>query len=123
LKWEELTMEDAAIAPLFAGREPVTRAIYDRLVASARPFGPFEIEPKKTCLHFARGSAFAGVHPRKDSVLVTLKTEAPIESPRVRKLEQASQSRFHNDLVLTSPDQVDAEFVGWMRSAYALSRP
>jgi hypothetical protein len=116
-------MEDAAIAPLFAGREPVTRAIYDRLVEAARPLGPFEIQPRKTCLHLARGSAFAGVHPRKNSVLVTLKTDAPIDSPRVRKLEQASKSRFHNDLILTSPDQVDAELMGWMKAAYGLSKP
>lgn len=105
---------------LFAGK-PVTRAIYDRLAERLRPVGPFAVETKKTCLHLVNGSAFAGVHPRKDSILLTIRTDKAIKSKRVRKVDQASASRFHNDLVLTSPADVGAELIGWLRAGYTLN--
>jgi hypothetical protein len=98
-----------------------TGEIYGRFLSAARALRPMNVEDKKTCVHFARRSAFAGVHPRKDAILVTLKTAAPLVSARVRKLEQASRSRFHNDLVLTDPDEVDGELLGWVRDAYDLA--
>jgi len=112
-------MANTQTESLFAGK-PATRAIYDRLADKLRAVGPFKVEPKKTCLHLVNGSAFAGVHPRKDSILLTIRTDKAIKSKRVRKVEQASASRFHNDLVLASPSEVDAELIGWLKASYAL---
>jgi hypothetical protein len=104
---------------IFAGAE--TRLIYDRLIAAARALGPMDVEEKKTCVHLVRRAAFAGVHPRKAAVLVTLKTDRPLEGPRVRKVEQASKHRFHNDMVLGAPGEIDAEFLAWLALAYDLA--
>ena len=112
-------MTQAQIESLFAGK-PQTRAIYERLSRRLRPVGAFTVEPKKTCLHLVNGSAFAGVHPRKDSILLTIRTAKPIKSRRVRKSDQASANRCYNDLVLSSPDDVDAELIGWLREGYGL---
>jgi hypothetical protein len=35
-------------------------------------------------------------------------------------MEQVSAKRFHYELKLTSPDEVDAELVGWLKEAYHL---
>jgi hypothetical protein len=110
---------DLSAPPIFAGAE--TREIYGRLLAAARALGPMEVEEKKTCVHLARRAAFAGVHPRKAAVLVTLKTDRPLEGQRVRKVEQASKHRFHNDMVLGSPSEIDAEFLAWLALAYDLA--
>jgi hypothetical protein len=58
-------------------------------VSSAGPVahGPFREEAKKTSIHLVRGSAFAGVHPRKQHLPLTIKAVAPIRSPRVLKAE------------------------------------
>jgi hypothetical protein len=110
---------DLGAPPIFVGAD--TREIYDRLLAAARALGPMEVEEKKTCVHLVRRAAFAGVHPRKAAVLVTLKTDQALEGPRIRKLEQASKHRFHNDLVLASPAEVDAEFLAWLALSYDLA--
>src|SRR5207302_1914247 len=100
---------------------PETRRLYDDLRVALRRLGPFEEEVKKTCIHLARRSAFVGVHPRKSSLLITIKSELPIRSPRIVKTEQVSKSRWHCELKLTSPAEIDAELLGWAKAAYDLS--
>jgi len=34
--------------------------------------------------------------------------------------EQVSKNRFHNELKLSSPDEIDAELLAWLNDAYAL---
>lgn len=114
-------MPDEALDALFANRQPVTRAIYDRLVEVIAGFGPFRIEPKTVSIHIARRSGFAGVHPRKAGLLLNIVLDAPIYSKRVRRYEQVSKNRVHNELLLSSPDDVDRELRAWLAAAYALS--
>ena len=109
-------------AALFARSEPVAAWIYRCLLGALAPYGPIRVEPKRTCLHLCGArSAFAGVHPRREGVLLTIRTAAPIESPRVRKSERVSASRAHNDLLLTDPAQVDDELAGWLAEGLRLS--
>lgn len=107
---------------LFARCEPVTRETFDALLEASQAAGPVIVEAKKTSIHLAGPkSAFAGVHPRKAGFVLNIRSETPIRSARIRKLEQVSAHRFHNELLLTGPSQVDAELRGWLRDAYALS--
>lgn len=105
---------------LFAGK-PEASAVSDRLVAAAEANGPVRVEVKSTCLHLCRRSAFAGVHPRKTGVLLNLRSATPIESPRIRKREQVSAHRWHNELMVEGAEAVDAELVGWMAEAARLA--
>lgn len=114
---------DDAVDALFAGKNAVVRRIYDRLWEGLGRVGPFHAEAKTTSIHLVHRSSFAGIHPRKSSLLLTLRTDRPIDSPRVVKREQVSRSRWHNDLKLTAPDEVDDELVGWLVDAYTLSGP
>jgi hypothetical protein len=100
---------------------PETRKLYEKLLAKMRTVGPFEEEVKKTCLHLVRVTAFAGVHARKQHLLVTIKSDRAIKSPRIVKSEQTSKSRWHHDVKLASPAEIDAELLGWLRAAYELS--
>ena len=112
--------EDAAA--LFARSDPVAAWIYRCLLGALAPYGPIRVEPKRTCLHLCGArSAFAGVHPRRSGVLLTLRSAAPIESPRVRKAEVVSANRVHNDLLLTDPAEVDEELAGWLGEALRLA--
>ena len=109
---------------VLAGREPVVAQTYARLISRLRAIGDVGIDPKKTSIHLTAGSdgtAFAGVQARKSAILLTIKSAAPIESPRIRKLDQASKTRFHNELLLESPADVDAELLQWLGAAYKLS--
>jgi hypothetical protein len=84
--------------------------------------GVHEIEEKQGSLHVTNGRAFLGIHPRSGAVLLNLVTAEPIVSARIRKSEQVSRNRWHNEIVISSIAAVDAELAGWLRTAYALSR-
>ena len=105
----------------FDGKPKNLRAAYDRLVAMAEKFGPVEQEPKKTSIHLNRRTAFAGVALRKDCIVLTIKADGPINSPRVFKSEQTSAKRFHHEVKLAAVKDVDAELREWLKAAYELS--
>src|SRR5437762_14106037 len=100
---------------------PSQRAIYRRLISAARTIGSFREDPKKTSIHLTRKSAFAGVATRKDALQLTIKTASDIRSPRIVKREQASAHRWHLEVRLESPKEVDRELTSWLKDAMALS--
>lgn len=109
------------VETVFAGKAPEAIATYRALATALNSFGPYVEEPKTASIHLARKSAFAGVHPRKAAILLVIRTAAPIDSPRIRKLERVSANRWHNEILLTAPSEIDAELLGWLRGAYDLS--
>src|SRR5438874_10893809 len=80
------------------GEMPQRSELYGELLAAIQQIGPFTEEPKKTCVHLVRWSAFAGVHPRKEGFVLTLKAAGPVNSARIVKAEQTSAHRWHLDV-------------------------
>lgn len=105
----------------FVGKATEVRAIYDRLVALAEAFGPVAQDPKKTSIHLNRRTAFAGVAVRKAYVVLTVKSNRPIKSPRVFKSERTSAKRYHHEIKVSAVEDLDAELRGWLKAAYDLS--
>lgn len=70
-----MSESDAGVALVFARSEPVVREIYGRLSEVLRALGPFREDPKKTSLHLVRTTGFAGVHPRKQALVLTLRLD------------------------------------------------
>jgi acetyl/propionyl-CoA carboxylase alpha subunit len=79
----------------FENKSPNVREIYDALITKVKSFGKFQEESHKTSIHLLNQTAFAGVATRKDYLLLTIKTDNPIKSSRVTKIEQVSRNRFH----------------------------
>src|SRR5256885_11571598 len=105
----------------FAGKDDAVSKIYERLLKNSRKFGSVVEEPKKTSIHLVNRTAFAGVATRKSAIILTIKSDRKLSSPRVHKSEQTSASRFHHEVKLASPADVDSELVKWLKDAYALS--
>src|SRR5713226_3306843 len=105
----------------FEGKDASVRQIYDRILKSARKFGPVGEEPKKTSIHLVNRTAFAGVATRQHALILTIKSDRKLSSPRIHKSEQTSAQRFHHQVKVNSPAEVDSELVNWLRDAYALS--
>jgi len=80
--------KDTALEPLFANKEPAVRAAYDKVLSSLAKIGPVKVEPKKTSIHLVRNTSFAGAHPKKAWLDLTIRTDKPIKSARVRAQEQ-----------------------------------
>jgi hypothetical protein len=100
---------------------PSQRAIYRQILEAARSIGPFTEDPKKTSIHLARKSAFSGIATRKNALLLTIKSASDIRSPRIVKRDRASANRWHLEVRLDDPAQVDRELKSWLRDAMELS--
>jgi Domain of unknown function (DUF5655) len=111
----------ASVDQHFDGKKNEVREVYDHLVALAEQFGPMQQDPKKTSIHLNRKTAFAGVAVRKGHLVLTIKADHSIKSPRVFKSEQISAKRFHHEVKLSTVDDLDAELRGWLKAAYDLS--
>lgn len=116
-----MSIQPQDIANHFEGRSPAVRRIYDRLLEAARTFGPVAEDPKKTSIHLNRRTAFAGVATRRELLILTLKAEQDIQSARIAKHEQASARRWHLEVKLSDPTDVDSELIGWLKDAYEIS--
>ena len=105
----------------FAGKDSVTKAIYEQLLKGVKKFGRVVEDPKKTSIHLANKTAFAGVATRNKAIVLTIKSDRDLSSPRIHKSQQTSARRFHHEVKLTSLAEVDAELLGWLQNAYELS--
>lgn len=105
----------------FEGKDPVVRKIYDQLTKALKKFGPIIEDPKKTSIHLVNATALAGVATRKAHLVLTIKSDRKLTSPRIHKTVQTSAKRFHHEIKLTSSAEVTDELIGWLQKAYALS--
>ena len=115
------TANGFAVKTHFEGKDAVVREIYTTLLKRVRQFGPVVEDPKKTSIHLVKTTAFAGVATRKSAIILTIKSDRDLDSPRIHKSEQTSARRFHHEVKLTTPVDVDGELIGWLKDAYALS--
>lgn len=105
----------------FEGKDTAVRQTYDRLLRRAQKFGRVDEEAKKTSIHLVNKTAFAGVATRKSAMILTVKSDRKLSSPRIHKSEQTSANRFHHEIKLASPAEVDTELLKWLKAAYSLS--
>src|SRR6478672_1834303 len=97
------------VALHFAKSDPAVLATYRRLLDAARALGPVTEDPKKTSVHLVRRTAFAGVATRHSALILTLKSASDIRNPRIVRREQTSANRWHVELRLEQPAQVDRQ--------------
>lgn len=105
----------------FENRAPEVKATYAAILKAAKKLGPVKEEAKKTSIHLVRKSAFAGVATRKAALILTLKSDSDITSKRIAKREQVSAHRWHLEVKLETPAQVDRELLVWLEKAYELA--
>ena len=105
----------------FTKSDPEVLATYRRLLEAARALGRVAEEPKKTSIHLVRDTAFAGVATRRSSLILTLKSAKDIRSRRIEEREQTSPHRWHVDVCLEKPADVDRQLTNWLTAAYDLA--
>ena len=114
-------IETYSVNDHFTNKDPSVRALYDQFPAILQAFGPVIEDPKKSSIHLNRKSALAGVETRKDGLLLNIKSDHQIKSPRIEKAEQISAKRFHHKVRISSPKDLDEELKSWLKEAYLLS--
>jgi len=102
----------------FASVEPHVRASFDRIVEEVRALGPVAVLPEKTRIALHVRMSFAALMPRKRWLNGHLVLARRIDTPRFTKIEVYSPRNVLHAFRLDSPDEVDAEFSGWLAEAY-----
>jgi len=54
-------------------------------------------------------------------LLLNIKADHKIESPRIKKSDQPSVNRFHHKVKIEALEDFDLELTGWLKDAYLIS--
>jgi hypothetical protein len=107
----------------FDNKNPIVRELYDSLVKTLqKEIKDYQIENKKTSVHMVAKSAFLGIHFMKSALVTNIVLNHPLDTKRLHKVEQISKSRFHNEIKLTSLDDINDELIQWIKEAYLLKK-
>ena len=108
---------DDAVAALYTGKKAALKPIHDRLMKQVGRFGEFEVAPKKTYVSLRRKKQFATIGPATNTqVEVGLNMKGVTPTGRLAQLPPKGMCDYK--VRLASADEVDAELVGWLRTAF-----
>ena len=111
--------DDELLAQMFAGPRAGLRPVHDAIVAVLQALGgDIEFAPKKGYVSFRRSKQFAlGQPSTKDRYDLGLNLKG---EPAAGRLEAAGSwnAMVTHRVRLSSPAEVDADVVGWLRAAY-----
>jgi hypothetical protein len=94
-------------------------ALYRRFIALVDECGPFSYRVTKTAIT-VKGSrrGFAGAKPRMRSLDGYMDLQRELRDPRIQRASPYTKRLFVHHFRITSLDQLDSEFAGWIREAY-----
>lgn len=108
---------DAVLDEIYTGAKAAQRPIHEALMKHINKLGEFEIVPKKGYVSLRRKKQFAMIGPKTNT-----RFEVGINAKDLKKssrlVEQPKGSMCNYIVALTDASEVDAELVGWIKSAY-----
>ena len=109
--------DTGVLAEIYADKKAPLRPIHDALMAATTRFGEFEIAPKKGYVSLRRKKQFAMIGPGSATrVDVGLNMKGVAATDRLLAEKPGGMCQYK--VKLTSPSEVDAELIGWIRQAY-----
>jgi hypothetical protein len=97
-----------------------SRALYDRFVQILDGIGTYTTHPAKSTITFKETRrGFCGAHPKKDNLIGYFDLTRAIESDaRIRSVSAYTQKLFVHQFRISSIEEIDETFQGWIREAY-----
>ncbi|HEX5839561.1 MAG TPA: DUF4287 domain-containing protein [Anaerolineales bacterium] len=109
--------EDKVLDEIYSGARAGFRPIHEQLMKEINKFGEFEIAPKKGYVSLRRKKQFAMIGPKTNT-----RFEVGINARDLKKnsrlIEQPKGSMCNYIIKLNDVQEVDAELVAWLKSAY-----
>jgi hypothetical protein len=96
-------------------------ALYRRFIDLVGECGPFTYSVSKSAIT-VKGSrrGFAGAKPKAASLDGYLDLQRQVRDPRILRSSPYTKRLFVHQFRVTGLDQLDAQFSGWVREAYAV---
>jgi len=108
---------DAVLDEIYTGPKAAQRPIHEALMKRINQFGKFEIVPKKGYVSLRRKKQFSMIGPKTNT-----RFEVGINIKGLKKnsrlLEQPAGGMCNYIIPLTNTQEVDAELIAWIKSAY-----
>lgn len=108
---------------------PVYRVFEDRVREACEPRGPLTIRVQKTQVTFSNQYNFAcaslPLRRKRDwpdpCLMVTFGLERRLDHPRVAVATEPYPNRWTHHVLVTRPEEIDDELMGWVLAAYDFS--
>jgi hypothetical protein len=94
---------------------------WERLRETAVSFGDQRIYASHHSIMFSRTSCYFFVRPKKTYLEVCVFLRRRLKAPQIRRVEEASKSKFVHFIRITHRDEVEAPFTDWLQEAYDVS--
>jgi Domain of unknown function (DUF5655)/Domain of unknown function (DUF4287) len=108
---------DDVLSEIYSGPKEHLRPIHDALMAHIKKFGDFEVAPKKGYVSLRRKKQFAMIGPATNTRLeVGLNVKALPAATRLESLPPGGMCNYK--VKVTEVAQVDADLIGWIKSAF-----
>jgi hypothetical protein len=108
---------DEVLDTIYTGAKAPLRPIHDALVREIDQLGAYEVAPKKGYVSLRRKKQFAMIGPGTNSCVdLGLNMRGVPGTERLRELAAGGMCQYQ--VRLTSAEEVDAEVVGWIRTAF-----
>ena len=104
-----------------AGRPESSVELYRQFVRLVEACGPFSYAVSKTSITF-KGSrrGFAGARPDASGLRGYLDLQRAVDDPRISSVSPYTRRLFVHHFRIRSAEEMDEEFAGWIREAYAV---
>lgn len=108
---------DAVLDEIYSGAKAAQRPIHEALMKQINKLGEFEIAPKKGYVSLRRKRQFAMIGPKTNTRFeVGINSKGLNKNPRL--MAQPKGSMCNYIVALAAAEEVDAELVAWIKSAY-----
>lgn len=118
-----MARSDWTVEDHLRGRPPAVLALYQRFIELVSACGPFTDAVSKTAITL-KGTrrGFAGAKPTDQSLDGYLDLQRRVQDPRIRRATPYTRRLLVHQFRVTTLDQLDEEFAGWVREAYAVGQ-
>jgi hypothetical protein len=93
---------------------------WERLRETAAEFGEQRIYASHSSIMFSRKVCYFFVRPKRSFLEVIFFLGRPITSPRIKRVQQGSRTKFWHVVQIRHRDEVEAPFTDWLLEAYRL---
>ena len=108
-------------AALTADLSDDLREAWERLRETAAEFGEQRIYASHNSIMFSRKSCYFFVRPKKSFLEVCVFLARAVKSPRIRRVEPSSKTKFFHIIQVKHRDEVEPPMTEWLQEAYDLS--
>lgn len=110
------------LASHFVNREQNVVDTFEKLKDIVMQLGDIRINSVKNAILFQAKSQFLAAKPKKAILDIEFVLDEPIEGFPIHKTVQASKHKWAHFIRLESPEEVDAQLMGWIERAYEVCR-